>query len=143
VDSLLRVLECLWQRDELCVRKGAIVISTRIAGVSFDALSITLHRTRKVSLLKQSIAFLARYGRLRRVNVCGAVRGRLGALNIFKFIQNIRRAVFSEGFFEEPDCVGQVFLFGVGRANAAVCFCDKLVIRAQLKTKKINENISA
>ena len=129
-DRLLRVFERLWQRDKLCVRKGAIVVSARIAGVSFDALSITLHGARKVSLLKQSIAFLARYGRQRRVNVRGPVRGRLGALDILQLIKNIRRAVFSECFFEEPDCGGQVFLFGIGRADAAVRFCNKLVIRA-------------
>jgi hypothetical protein len=105
-DRLLRVFERLWQRDKFCVRKGAIVVSARIAGVSFDALSITLHRTRKVSLLKQSISFLARYSWLRRVNVRSTVCGCLGTLNILKLVQNIGRAVFSEGFFEEPDCVG-------------------------------------
>ena len=96
MNRLLRISECLGECDELGVRKRAIVVSACVAGVSLDAFSITLHRPGKVSFLKQPIALLARCGRQCRVDVCGAVRSRLDALDFFKLIQNIRRAVFCE-----------------------------------------------
>ena len=137
---LLCVFERLGQRDELGVCQRAIIVSACVAGVPLDALSIALHRPGKVSLFKQSIALLARHGRQRRVDVRSAVRGRLGALDFLKFIQDVRRAVFREGLFVEPDCVGQVVLFGVGRADATICFCDELVIRAKLRNMKNKKN---
>lgn len=131
-DRFLRVFERLGQRDELGVRERTIIVPARVARVAVDALRITLHRPGKVALLEQPVALLARDGRQRRVDVRGAVCGRLCALDLLELVQDVRRAVFGERLFKEADCRGQVVLFGVGRADAAVCFCDELVIRAEL-----------
>jgi len=131
-DRLLRVLERLGQRYELGVRERTIVVPARVVRVALDALGVALHGAGKIAFLEQSVAFLARHSRQRRVNVRSAVRGGLCALCLLELIQDVRRAVFGEGLFKEADCGFQVVLLGIGRADAPVCFCDERIIRTEL-----------
>ena len=131
-DCLLRVLECLGKRDELGVCKRTIIVPTRVAGVALDTLRIALHCPGKVALLEQPVALLACFGGQRRVDVSRAVCGCFNSFDLLEFVEDVRCAVLRERLLEEANRVGQVFLFGIGRAYATVRFRSELIVCAEL-----------
>lgn len=113
LDSLIRILQCFRESGQLSVTQGTIVVSSWITGVALDTLSITLHCTNEVARFEQSIPFFSRFFTQFRIDIRLLLLLALLFLSIAEFIEDVRRAVFGQGFLKEFDGVRVVILFGV------------------------------
>lgn len=96
LDSLIHILQRLWESDQLHVSSGAIVVSFRVRRITFDAFRVILDGASKVSGFKLDVSFFTRNCALLGVNIGLAIFFGLEALNFTQFVEDIGCAVLGE-----------------------------------------------